>query len=244
MIIKVGFFSDLHLEFAKYRFPLDMLPEADIWINAGDTHSDSEVRKSFDDFMKHHCDKVNVNYRSILGNHDVYGSGNFLDTTPINISYAHVVRRFNLGTERQSIKIMGCTLWTATKNQKEFEDKVENYLNDSVWIAEYNYNNYKHVHDYHVEHIAEHENTQIIFTHHLPSFQSIHPKYAMMPNTAFASDLDDLIIKVNPKLWIHGHTHDSTDYHIGDTRIVCHPRGYPGEANHKDYMPRIVEFEI
>jgi hypothetical protein len=28
------------------------------------------------------------------------------------------------------------------------------------------------------------------------------------------------------KLWTHGHTHELFDYMIGDTRVVCNPRGY------------------
>jgi len=27
-------------------------------------------------------------------------------------------------------------------------------------------------------------------------------------------------------LWIHGHTHDSFDYVVNGTRVVCNPRGY------------------
>ena len=33
-------------------------------------------------------------------------------------------------------------------------------------------------------------------------------------------------------LWIHGHMHDSFDYEINGTRVVCNPRGYtPFELN-------------
>ena len=33
-------------------------------------------------------------------------------------------------------------------------------------------------------------------------------------------------------LWIHGHTHESFDYTVKGTRIVCNPRGYlPMEPN-------------
>jgi hypothetical protein len=28
------------------------------------------------------------------------------------------------------------------------------------------------------------------------------------------------------RLWVHGHTHDSFDYTIKGTRVVCNPRGY------------------
>lgn len=27
-------------------------------------------------------------------------------------------------------------------------------------------------------------------------------------------------------LWIHGHTHDSFDYTVEGTRVLCNPRGY------------------
>jgi hypothetical protein len=33
-------------------------------------------------------------------------------------------------------------------------------------------------------------------------------------------------------LWIHGHTHESFDYVVNSTRVVCNPRGYaPMELN-------------
>jgi hypothetical protein len=28
------------------------------------------------------------------------------------------------------------------------------------------------------------------------------------------------------QLWVHGHTHDSFDYTLNGTRVVCNPRGY------------------
>jgi hypothetical protein len=33
-------------------------------------------------------------------------------------------------------------------------------------------------------------------------------------------------------LWTHGHTHESFDYVVNGTRVVCNPRGYaPMELN-------------
>jgi Icc-related predicted phosphoesterase len=43
---------------------------------------------------------------------------------------------------------------------------------------------------------------------------------------AFASNLEDLILRHQPELWVHGHIHHVRDYPIGDTRVVCNPRGY------------------
>ena len=48
-------------------------------------------------------------------------------------------------------------------------------------------------------------------------------------NGAYSSDLSEFIMD-HPqiKLWTHGHTHDKFDYLVGNTRVVCNPRGYVG----------------
>jgi hypothetical protein len=73
----------------------------------------------------------------------------------------------------------------------------------------------------------------VVVTHHAPSPRSIAPRFdGDRLNPAFASDLEELIRAHQPALWIHGHVHDSFDYRIGATRVVCNPRGYyPGELN-------------
>ena len=77
----------------------------------------------------------------------------------------------------------------------------------------------------------------IVVGHHCPSFKSVHPKYAndKIMNGAFASDLDDFIAyRPQIRLWTHGHTHEPFDYVIGETRIVCNPRGYSGHEPQAD----------
>lgn len=54
----------------------------------------------------------------------------------------------------------------------------------------------------------------------------------------FASDLSELIDRGRPDLWVHGHVHDSCDYRIGDTRILCNPRGYNDENS--NFNPVLV----
>jgi Icc-related predicted phosphoesterase len=67
----------------------------------------------------------------------------------------------------------------------------------------------------------------VVVTHHLPSPRSIATRFrSSWLNPAFASDLDWLIERYQPALWVHGHTHDVCDYQIGRTRVICNPRGY------------------
>jgi hypothetical protein len=72
----------------------------------------------------------------------------------------------------------------------------------------------------------------VVCSHHAPSHLSIHDMYKhdKLMNGGYSSDLSEFILD-HPqiKLWTHGHMHNNFDYMIGDTRVVCNPKGYPGE---------------
>jgi hypothetical protein len=48
-------------------------------------------------------------------------------------------------------------------------------------------------------------------------------------NTCFFNNWEDLLKKYSPNYWIHGHTHDSIDKTVYDTKIICNPKGYIDE---------------
>lgn len=67
----------------------------------------------------------------------------------------------------------------------------------------------------------------VAVTHHAPSLRSIHPRFAGSPlNAGFVSDAEHLLGAERACLWVHGHTHDSFDYRVNGTRVLCNPRGY------------------
>jgi len=85
----------------------------------------------------------------------------------------------------------------------------------------------------------------VVVGHHAPSVMSIHQMYHddQLVNSAYYSDLSELILD-NPQivLWTHGHVHTPFDYKIGDTRVVCNPRGYVGrERDSQDVEPYFVK---
>jgi hypothetical protein len=64
-----------------------------------------------------------------------------------------------------------------------------------------------------------------VVTHHAPSRRSIVPRFVgSWLNPCYASDAEHLLGR--SALWIHGHMHDSFDYAVRGTRVVCNPRGY------------------
>ena len=71
----------------------------------------------------------------------------------------------------------------------------------------------------------------VVVGHHSPSYQSCHPQYAndSLMNACYHSELGNFIAdRTQIKLWTHGHTHNTFDYIIGSTRVICNPRGYEG----------------
>jgi len=76
---------------------------------------------------------------------------------------------------------------------------------------------------------GNHDTKYVVVGHHSPSRKSTHEMYASdtIMNGGYSSNMDEFIMD-HPqiRLWTHGHTHHNFDYVIGETRIVCNPRGY------------------
>jgi len=65
------------------------------------------------------------------------------------------------------------------------------------------------------------------------------PRYAGSPmNRFFLCEVEDVIARGQPSLWVHGHTHASCDNRMGRTRVVCNPAGYHRE--NVDFQPQLV----
>jgi predicted phosphodiesterase len=83
----------------------------------------------------------------------------------------------------------------------------------------------------------------VVVTHHSPSPKSIHPRFSQsLINTCFVSDAQDLLSADRVQLWIHGHTHDTFDYEVNGTRVLCNPRGYAkhGANENQAFDPALV----
>ena len=77
----------------------------------------------------------------------------------------------------------------------------------------------------------------VVVGHHSPSRLSTHAQYAndTIMNGGYSSNMDEFI-EAHPqiRLWTHGHTHHEFDYVIGETRVMCNPRGYVGHEAQAD----------
>ena len=221
--MKFGIISDLHMEFQPWLHEPD--PNL-FYLNAGDTHPSPLMRDYFESLYK---GKI----YSIKGNHDYYGH-----------SFANADMDFPDTIEVEGIKIAGATLWTYIRPDRwyDFRDYMMDYRN----IKGMNYDRYMNAHKTQHDYLFS-VGADIWVIHHLPSFQSVHEEYRNSNgNDFFATELSHKILEMKkpPKIIVHGHTHRRMDYMIGNTRVICHPRGYPNENSwYNNYEPLIVEIE-
>ena len=122
---------------------------------------------------------------------------------------------------------------------------MDHYQSPSKWSPEDSVEDHKKMMDY-IKIVTENKTKQyVVVTHHAPSPISIAECYRhdTLMNGAFASDLSEFILnRPQIKLWTHGHMHNVSDYMIGDTRVVCNPRGYIGhEQRAKEFKLRYLE---
>jgi predicted phosphodiesterase len=210
--------SDIHTEFGiqpeKFR---SLLTKADITVLAGDIVNNANkltdyllITKEFSNYIIY-----------VIGNHEYYKESSDTDYQKIceSIPGVFFLQRSRINVD--GLWFTGCTLWT------EINDKAKVMMNDPFLAQEI-----RDMHEIDVKWLNENaKEGDIIVTHHLPSFHLIHPKYSLFKslNTGFASNLDWLILKIKPLIWIAGHTHTPFDTEVCGTRFIINPVGYPGE---------------
>jgi len=231
MIIAIG--SDLHLEHSYFELENK---GADILILAGDifTLLDSYERMiRYFDFFADACDNFKyVVY--IAGNHEHYHMrfnqcNDYIHK--LEAKYPNFIYLRDSKWEYEGITFLGNTMWSNQLNANY--QSMQRSKNFSDFYCIKNFTAIDAIEEFNetTRFLAENTtNNSIVVTHHAPSERSVHARYKGNPdNGSYYSDLDSLILATQPKLWIHGHMHDSSDYKIGGTRIICNPRGYPRE---------------
>ncbi len=251
--MKIYYASDLHTEFGNH-VDFDDIKDGDAYILAGDIHTQPNQWGDFLATFSRMTGKKPVVV--VLGNHEYYG-GSFPGNLDVYrnalekryLPNVHLLER--QAFEWEGVQFLGTTLWsdfskgTRMQEAKNFisdfkvignsttgkiltpEDLRDEFSRNAAWLEE--------------ELSHPFSGTTVVVTHHGPSYLSVHPVYGRGPvNGAFVSDLEDLVATWKPNFWIHGHVHDSCDYELGTTRVLCNPWGYPGENPHMRF--KALEF--
>lgn len=265
--LTVAFGSDLHLEHGKLVIDKSNLPNAEVLLLAGDIIEVDILKspKGYALFKYFLLDLAEV-YPEIyltLGNHEYYGSS-FEVAEKL---YRDVIEEIGVNARllnnecvelRPGLNLIASTLWTDMGKDDFFcKHAAKTHMGDfhhigkedrafSVQDYMFEHNKSKGYIKHCVENIkAKDPDAQIIvMTHHLPSYQSIAPRWrGSALNGAYASELSDFILDNDGviKAWVHGHTHDKTKYQIGGCTVYCNPRGYVSEKISKEFNFEVFE---
>ena len=252
--MRIHVLSDLHLEFMDFTPPAVV---CDVVILAGDINIGDKAI----DWAVGHFSPTPVIY--VLGNHEYYGKAlpKLQDEMRRRCEGTNVHLLDDNALEIEGVVFLGSTLWTdfelfggdprlagdhATRTLTDYRkirvspqfrklrsiDTAVIHCRSRRWLSEA---------------MALHANRRVVVvTHHAPSLLSIPDRYATdLLSAAYASRLDDIVRAGRPRLWIHGHIHDSMDYVIGETRVLCNPRGYiPSEPNPNFNPALVVELDV
>lgn len=261
--MKIAVASDLHLEFGTMDIAntegADVLVlSGDILVvedlRAHDSNNilgEATRSQRYHEFFQR-CADLFPHVIYIMGNHEHY-HGNFSSTVrKVREHFAYMPNVHILDREVLAINdvtFIGGTLWTNMNNgdaltlyhmktmMNDFriiwnEDKgrkfrPEDAFEDHVKMTQY------------ISSVVQDKSDQkfVVCGHHAPSRLSTHPRYAddHIMNGGYSSSLEEFIMdRPQIKLWTHGHTHHEFDYTIGETRVVCNPRGYIGYEEQAD----------
>lgn len=233
--MKIRLLSDLHTEF---RLPYKSHPMVeyrgeDVLVLAGDIASGStntiEVIKYFRTQGFPHIVYV-------PGNHEYYGTGfdDFNQKMQQKCAELDNVHFLNPGSvEIDSVLFVGGTLWTNFGDNPFSQSAARRGINDFRMIRDFDVNRCARTYYEHLDYIKHQYECRkhrrvVVVSHFLPARECIAPRFRGpdLINDYFANNLGEYISNMSNTTWLFGHTHDATDIHLGNTRVVANPHGY------------------
>jgi predicted phosphodiesterase len=79
----------------------------------------------------------------------------------------------------------------------------------------------------------------VVITHFAPSGKSADPRYGLQPGTAGFCNHDDAMTE-GVDLWLHGHLHCPSFYHLGSCQVRANPRGYTKKGEVLGFNPSLL----
>lgn len=249
--MRIQYCSDLHLEFPANRNYLKanpVKPEGEILLLAGDIIPFNEIGKE-KDFFNFVSDSFEHTYW-IPGNHEYYRSditertGTFHEKIRNNVSLLN-----NTAIEHTGIRFLFSTLWSKINPAQEFV--IRKSMADFRLIKnngkKITVDDYDHLHEdcraFLLKELSQVTNQKtIVVTHHLPTFFNYPEKYRYSElNTAFATELFEMIEPSNVDYWIFGHSHEVVrDFKIGKTTLTTNQLGYVEYVEHLNFVSNKV----
>lgn len=221
--MRIQILSDLHLDFNEVK---ELKVDGDILILAGDVGD--PYQDSYWNFI-YDCSAKWKHIVLVAGNHEYYGSHSMEEVDAhIHNKCKQMINVYFLQKERivvEGTSIAGCTMWSDISSLPYSRLK---YINDFKQIRKLSKPRYQKLYEDHLAYLQSLKKVDIIVTHHVPR-TDLSTKYGSSPNNRFFSSDATLPSCAQPRLWVHGHSHDQYQVCKGKTLFVNCSWGYDDE---------------
>lgn len=233
--MKFSLISDMHLDFPQPKTPYDLLEEH--VVVAGDTTNGLEGLK----FLQKLKNKGHTVY-AVDGNHEHYRNRS-QDRTAEQTRQRFIEDhpRYHEG-DRPVVLANG---WYHVGDERLWC----NYMNDSAqgFLTASHVNRLAYDDAafilYHLSRWKDRGQRGVVVTHTAPTVETLNPRYSgHYSNEWYWNPLmEKLLVEFSDQIavWCHGHVHAPADKVVHGVRVVCNPRGYPGE--NPNWEPLTIE---
>jgi predicted phosphodiesterase len=234
--MRFSLISDMHVDFPQLKTPYELLEE--VVVVAGDT-SNGLAGLEFLQGLKNKGHTV----VAVDGNHEHYAN------VKQYRNEAETTARFREDHRRcqdiEGVPFVCVNGWYCVKNEATWSG----YMNDGRMsgLSMFDIN---HLALAQAEYVEERlslwkneQRTGVVVTHTAPCVETLNPRYAdhFSNEWCYNPHMRRLLRLYSDQIrvWCHGHTHASSDKTVEGVRVVCNPRGYPGE--NPEWRPMTIE---
>lgn len=220
----VQYISDLHLECSDFVVEKN----GDVLVLAGDIFNGHTTGR-FETFLDRTMDLGFKAVLFVLGNHEGYGwsipeAKAFLEKVRRQHNDFFFLDRSGVVIDRQ--RFIGASLWSNPEQRTRI--MAENCISDYRVIRGWTIRDHTNEHTLDLQYLVDVvREGDVVITHFPPTQHGVAPKFVGdQLNGWFVNDLDGMIERAKPQVWISGHTHHVWDEMVHDTRDVGNCRGY------------------
>ena len=222
---KFTLMSDLHLDFPQKKIP-DNLEET--VIIAGDTANGLEGLRFLDKLVR-----KGHNVLACDGNHEHYANPSQGRTAQETAARSR--ERYPGHGSMYDIPVVLRNGWYTVTDENVWRAMMNDSTRWTLLREEVNmlcWNDFNSIR-LELQEWKDYQYRGIVVTHTAPCEETLDPKFegSLTNEWYFNPYMKDLLKEFSDNIlvWCHGHTHTKNEAMVHGVRVVCNPRGYPGE---------------
>lgn len=235
-LMKFSLISDMHVDHPQPKTPYDLLEK--IVVVAGDTANGLEGLK----FLQKLRNKGFI-VKAVDGNHEHYRNAS--QGRPERETTARFREEHPRYSEEEGVSFILANGWYVVEHEALWRHRMNDSRMGSLTAEQVNAlatQDWLSVRQ-RLEEVKAYQKKAVVVTHTAPCIETLNPEYAGDYSNVWYHNphMRNLLAEFKEQIlvWCHGHTHAPNEASVEGVRVICNPRGYPGE--NPNWKPLTVE---